>query len=672
MKLGKKIYSGYIFILTLMILISMVVYFSIHSIIDASKWVNHTYNVVRTGEHVSSAMVDMETGQRGFMVTGKDVYLEPFNNGIKIFDKLIKEGQTLTSDNPTQVKRWKEVAELQALWLKEVAEPEIAARREVSLGESAIANFKKISSRTVGKEIFDNIRVILADLESKFLQENKTQAANLVTLITLNLVNMETGQRGYLLTGQDASLQPFNDGKRNLKDNINKLHSNLIGSLVNSADLQELQSAVDQWVTQAAQPEIDARSKMNRYSITIADIGSMMEQGKGKLLMDTTRAKIQEIVAEEEELIIVRGEEQTASSTFAISFTIIGTLFAIALGSLIAFFVVRGVMVPIRATNTILKDIAEGQGDLTKRVPVNSSDEIGELGEYFNAFVSKLQGIIKEVVESATQLSVAAEQMTQVTAATSEGLNQQNSETIQVATAITEMASTVDEVARNSQGASDAARNADDEAKLGNQAVYKTIETINELATDVESLSGVLEKLKGDSENINAVLDVIKNIADQTNLLALNAAIEAARAGEQGRGFAVVADEVRTLAQRTQASTSEIEELISVLQKGADLAVVAMQQNRAKTSETVEQAAQAGKYLESITQGVSTILDMNSQIAVSSEEQAAVAQEINQSVVSIQSISEETSAGSIKTTESSKEVSMLGKRLRHLVEQFQV
>ncbi|MEH6711941.1 MAG: HAMP domain-containing methyl-accepting chemotaxis protein, partial [Paraglaciecola polaris] len=337
-----------------------------------------------------------------------------------------------------------------------------------------------------------------------------------------------------------------------------------------------------------------------------------------------------------------------------------------------AFFVVRGVMVPIRATNQILKDIAEGQGDLTKRVDVRSTDEIGELGEYFNAFVSKLQGIITEVVESASALSVAAEQMSNVITVTSDGLNRQNSETVQVATAITEMAATVEEVARNSQNASDEANSADGKAKLGNQAVAKTIETINELAAEVDNSAVVLEKLKGDSENISAVLDVIKNIADQTNLLALNAAIEAARAGEQGRGFSVVADEVRTLAQRTQSSTSEIEDLISALQKGAESAVVVMQQNRTKAAETVVQAALAGEFLEAITQGVTTILDMNNQIAVAAEEQTVVAQEINRSIVSIESISLETSSGASQTAESSKEISILGNRLRKLVEQFHV
>jgi methyl-accepting chemotaxis protein len=671
MKLGKKIYAGYIIILILMTSVSVVVYSSITSIIDASKWVNHTYVVIRTGEDVAGAMVDMETGQRGFMVTGIDEYLEPYNDGIVRFDRLIKKGKELTSDNTAQVERWRKVAELKTEWVQEVAQTEIKARRQVTLGASATANFKTISARTVGKDIFDGIRGVLANLEAKFLQASSTQGAHLITLLTLDLVNMETGQRGFLLTGKEESLEPYNGGQISFQQNIEKLGSVMKGTTVTREETIELQSRVNDWLSQAAQPEIDARREMNRFSTSIDDIAIMMEQGKGKLLMDTIRAQIREIVAEEEKLIIVRGDQQTASSAIGIGVTIIGTLIAIAISSTIAFFIVRGIMQPINATNTILKNITE-QGDLTKRVAITSGDEIGEMGGYFNAFVSKLQGIIREVVESATQLSVAAEQMSKVAADTNEGLNRQNSETVQVATAMTEMAATVDEIARNSQNGSDAASSSDREAKSGNQAVSITIKTINELAGDVENSAMILENLKGDSENISAVLDVIKNIADQTNLLALNAAIEAARAGEQGRGFAVVADEVRTLAQRTQNSTSEIENLISALQKGAESAVNAMEQNRTKAAETVEQAAQAGEFLESITQGVSTILDMNSQIAVSSEEQAAVAQEINRSIVSIQSISDETSVGATQTSESSKEVTILGTRLRNLVEQFRV
>jgi methyl-accepting chemotaxis protein len=672
LKVSKKISFGFIAILSLMVIVSTVVFFTINSIVISSKWVNHTYEVIRTAENTSAALVDIETGHRGFLITGQDQYLEPYNSGLERFDALIKDGQQLTSDNPKQVERWKEVALLKDQLINTVTKPEIEARRDVTLGADAVKNFKMISSRTVGKEIFDEIRDILSSLASTFTRENKESEVNLITVITLDLVNMETGQRGFLLTGLDESLEPYNDGIKNLKNNIKKLNSRIAESSVSNTDLQNLQSKVDSWSSQAAEPEINARRDINRYPVTIDDISRMMKQGQGKQLMDAARAKIKDIVDEEERLIILRVNDQVATSTFGINVSIIGTLLAIIIGSIIAFFIVRGIMRPINATNFILKDIAEGQGDLTKRLTVESTDEIGEMGNYFNAFITKLQDIIRQVVDSAVQLSVAADQLSSVMSETNKGINKQNGETIQVATAMTEMSASVDEVAHNAQNASDTANHADGKAKLGNQAVSKTIDTINELATDVEKSTTVLEKLKGDSENISAVLDVIKNIADQTNLLALNAAIEAARAGEQGRGFAVVADEVRTLAQRTQNSTAEIETLISTLQQGTDLAVSAMQQNKDKTRSTVEQAAKAGEFLQSITHSVSSILDMNNQIAIGSEEQASVAQEINRSIVNIQSVSEDTASGAKKATESSKQLSILGSRLRELVEQFKV
>jgi len=672
LNLTKKLSIGYIVIFVLMMLISVVVFKSISSIIDASKWVNHTYEVIRTGENLAASMVDMETGQRGFMVTGSDEYLEPFDAGIKRFEQLIEQGTSLTSDNPTQGKRWAQVSELKQNWLSQVARPEIKARRQVELGVQAKANFKEISSRLVGKQIFDGIRVILGDLESGFTASGNIQAANLVTRITLDLVNMETGQRGFLLSGVDASLEPFKDGSLSLANNVANLSESLAPNDVLKSKLATLQSEVNKWVAQAAEPEINARREMNRYPTTIDDISVMMLEGKGKVIMDQARDLIKAIVEEEERLITLRAKDQEDASNFAIGFTIVGTLIAMLFGGLISFIVIRGIMTPIRSTVDILRDIAEGNGDLTKRVEVKSSDEIGQLGTYFNTFMSQLQSIVSEVINAAAQLSVAADQMHKMTVSTSDGLNRQNDETIQVATAITEMSSTVDEVARNSQGASDAASNADKEAKLGNKAVNTTISTINELVQELENSSTILGRLKGDSENISAVLDVIKNIADQTNLLALNAAIEAARAGEQGRGFAVVADEVRNLAKKTQDSTSQIEGLITALQNAADSAVGAMDQNRAKATETVEQAAKAGEYLKSITQGVSAIFDMNCQIAVASEEQSSVAANVSMSISNIQTVSESTSAAAAQTSSSSQQVASLSDRLKDLVGQFRV
>lgn len=262
--------------------------------------------------------------------------------------------------------------------------------------------------------------------------------------------------------------------------------------------------------------------------------------------------------------------------------------------------------------------------------------------------------------------------MAAITEQTSSGVENQKDVTTQVASAITEMTATSQEVAKSAEQASAAASDADQEARTGSEVVSNTVVAIESLAKEVEESAAVINRLKGDSENIGTVLDVIKDIADQTNLLALNAAIEAARAGEMGRGFAVVADEVRTLAQRTQESTLEIEGLVSALQGGAENAVNAMEQSRGRANDTVTKAQEAGGSLNSITAAVGTILEMNTQIAAASEEQTAVAEEINQNVVNIQDIAEQTASGAHQTATSSAEVARLSEQLQGLVGQFRV
>tara|TARA_R110001606_G_scaffold389355_1_gene555415 strand:- start:178 stop:2217 length:2040 start_codon:yes stop_codon:yes gene_type:complete len=670
--IGPKIFLGYGLTLALMTIVSIVVYFSISSIIDTSRMVDHTHRVISNAKLAGQAMVDMETGQRGFLITGEDQYLEPFNNGKDAFASLIENGKRLTSDNPAQVNRWDAVNELESKWVKEVAEPEIEARRNVTKGADANAYFKEVSSRLVGKGIFDSIRGMLAALNAKFESENNIEGVQLITLLTLDLVNMETGQRGYLLSGKDESLEPFIQGQANFKIHVEQLSENLSGSSVDKADLNALQSRVGDWINQAAQPEIDARKAMNLFPMTIEDLSEMMIKGKGKFYMDQMRVVIKDILDEEKSLIAVRSSEQDTASQTAKIVIIIGSLIAIVCGIIIATVITRGIVNPLRQTNNILRDIANGEGDLTKRLEVKSDDEIGQLSLHFNAFIAKLQGIISEVVNSSNQLASTAEEMTQVSRESSRGISQQNSEIIQIATSVNEMAATVEEVARNTENATGAAQNADNEAKSGNALVKETLESIKMLVSDVSKSAETLDKLKQKSENIGTVLDVIKGIAEQTNLLALNAAIEAARAGEQGRGFAVVADEVRTLAGRTQNSTSEIEVIITELQTGAAQAFDVMETCRVRSNTTFEQGQQTGQFLGSVTKAINTILEMNTQIAVAAQEQSMVTQEVNRNITNIQDLTEETSAGAEQATVSSQEVAKLSSKLQSLVAQFKV
>lgn len=315
---------------------------------------------------------------------------------------------------------------------------------------------------------------------------------------------------------------------------------------------------------------------------------------------------------------------------------------------------------------------AMSQGDLTYKINIQGKDEFAWMCWEYSQGRKGFASLVKEILGSAGQLAAAAEELSAITEQSNSGVMRQQGEIEQVATAMNEMSATVSEVSRNAANAASAAQEADNSAKEGWQVVNTTVETINNLASEVERTSEVIENLKGDSISIGTVLDVIRDIAEQTNLLALNAAIEAARAGEQGRGFAVVADEVRTLASRTQQSTCEINNMIERLQNGASQAVSVMEMGRSKAEESVEQAAKAGEALQSITNVVDNIKSMNMQIASAAEEQSATAEEINRNIVNISEVAQDTAEGSQQTASASDQLAKLASSLQTQVGKFKV
>jgi methyl-accepting chemotaxis protein len=287
-----------------------------------------------------------------------------------------------------------------------------------------------------------------------------------------------------------------------------------------------------------------------------------------------------------------------------------------------------------------LKDIASGDGDLTKRIQKKSNDELGDVVDSFNLFVEKLHHSIGDVVNSIQPLTSLSADLGALTSETLMITGNQNRATEAVSLVVEEMVSSVQAVSNHASSASEAANEADKAAKDGREIVNKTVASINSLAAEVEHAGEVIRKLEADTENVGTILDVIKGVADQTNLLALNAAIEAARAGEQGRGFAVVADEVRTLASRTQDSTQEIQKVIEELQAAARSAVDVMGQSKQRAKTSVEQAAQTGESLTAITERVEAINQMNMQIANAAEEQERAAYSIKENVIGIKETSE--------------------------------
>jgi len=339
---------------------------------------------------------------------------------------------------------------------------------------------------------------------------------------------------------------------------------------------------------------------------------------------------------------------------------------------LVSTLIANSISSPINATTKAMNNISEGEGDLTQRLRTEGNDEVASLVLAFNTFIEKIQTTMTDVNHANNELSQASQQLDQFARSGKQHMEQQSEETYQVATAVTEMSSTVQEIARSAEQAADSVQGANDQAIEGLRIMGQTTHGISDLAQEVESAAGVINQLEIESQGIGSVLDVIRGIAEQTNLLALNAAIEAARAGEQGRGFAVVADEVRTLASRTQQSTEEINVMIARLQKGTSDAVAVMNNGSRKASETVELAGTSANALEKIVDSISTISEMNIQIATAAEEQSSVAQEIDQSIVRISKLSEESSDNSHQISSSSTALNDLGQELKRIISTFKI
>lgn len=344
------------------------------------------------------------------------------------------------------------------------------------------------------------------------------------------------------------------------------------------------------------------------------------------------------------------------------------SLIAIVLAVLIGFTIVKQITSPLNQAIRIAQAI--GNRDMTGTAIEPRGDEFGTLLKALEQTRTNLSEALGEVGGITTQLAAAAEELSVVTNQTSAGVNNQRIETEQVATAMNEMSATVQEVAQNAEEAAAAAQKADTQAKTGNKALQVALADINQLSEDVNQSAEAIQRLNKDSSSIGTVLTVINSIAEQTNLLALNAAIEAARAGEAGRGFAVVADEVRNLAHRTQESIGQIEQLIANLQHGSQNAVEMMDNSRTMAHLTLEHAQQAGDELAAIMRTVSEIQAMNIQIATAAEEQSAVAEEINASVVNVNNIADQSAAAVEETSASSAELARLGQSLQSLVARF--
>ena len=410
----------------------------------------------------------------------------------------------------------------------------------------------------------------------------------------------------------------------------------------------------------------EAQTGMNHYRDVLTQVSALFDQKQ------SMRQQVEQESVELEKILtglmdtqqrLARADQHSALIQMAVL-----TVVALVIGLLAAFIISRQITLPLLQTVQLARRIAKG--DLTVQAKSNRADELGDLQNAMQDMSQNLNTLVKGIGGGVTQISMSAEKLSAMSEQTSAGVRQQKSEVDQVATAMHEMASTVQEVARNTTDASAAATLAEEQARHGGAVVKQAALQISELSVAIEKLGGAMNVLTQDSDKIGKVIDVIKAVAEQTNLLALNAAIEAARAGEQGRGFAVVADEVRSLAQRTQDSTKEIEALILALQQGTQAAATLMVSSRERTLDTVELAQKAELAITEINQSIGTIQEMSLQISAAAEQQSAVADEINRSILSVRDVADQSATASEESARATIQLASLGQDLQKMTSHF--
>jgi methyl-accepting chemotaxis protein len=520
---------------------------------------------------------------------------------------------------------------------------------------SSLASFAKINAG-VGN-IYDERVVPLTVLK----QVNDAYAIDMVTAINKATIGMMTPKEAVAL---------IRHAEQQAKDNwaLYQKSSNL------AEDEQRLVAEISGHTDKALRRIADAGRLLEPMgdSMQLNDNGDpVIGEYNGDLYeyIDPITSRLQKLI--DIQLNGAQHERAQAQKIYDNAFKIfIGvTVLAAAIMVLFGSWVGRSISGPLNELRNAI-ETTERSRDLTVRVSIDQNDEIGRVASAYQAMMTRFREILSDVRETSAHLQHNASQLANTTELTREGVTVQMRETDQVATASTEMTHAIEEVSRNAHQAADAANNANHETEKGNKVLEDAIASIHSLATRIDAAGSVIKRVETDSASIGSVLDVIRGIAEQTNLLALNAAIEAARAGEQGRGFAVVADEVRSLAQRTQESTQEIQGMIERLQGGAREAVRSMADGSAEMERTMAQAALAGESLTAIKQAVGLINDMNTQIASATEEQMAVSQEISRNVVNISDVAKSSSHSVQEVEQASRELSAAATRLSGLVNEF--
>ncbi|TCK08292.1 methyl-accepting chemotaxis protein [Marinobacterium mangrovicola] len=639
--IGKKLLIGFGTILLLTLVVAVVGGHGLSLAKESSE-------KVTLAEDINVALLDAKSARQRYLRTGADAD----------YDALVEHIEQMEA-HVNQLKG-RDLAAGEKAALDELGRDLVVYQR--SLTKILDLKSERVNTRkewaAYGSELLRLLGEITEEANRIALQRDNWKAAAVAEKVYHRYTMARYRVRGYLITLAAADNSSEN-GSRALDETIDKI----VAEFNDLADtLRQSQIGISRSTLN------EAASNLNQYGEYLMRV-HQIDNRLGDTQLELVAAAI-ELSQDVEQVLQEQAASQIADTEQSNLILAGVTALAMVLGVLLTLLISRVISKPLAHAANVAHRIAEG--DLTQKIERDRSDEIGDLMSAMAQMNSRLRELLGRIDQGVTELTSASSQINSSAEKNQEGMQLQRAETDQVAAAINEMTVAVQEVARSAEDASGAADDADNQAKEGVKGISGTVETITRMATEIASTAEAMGELKVQSDDIGRVIDVIKGIAEQTNLLALNAAIEAARAGDAGRGFAVVADEVRGLAQRTQESTTEIEELIGNLQHNAERSLVMMESGQQMTRESVSSTHTTGSLLDNIANAVSLIQQMNQQIATAAEEQGSVAEEINQSVVRVRDITETSANSSSETVAATRMLVDVSRNLQGLVKEFKV